>query len=114
MNTTFATATAATATNDIARIGMTEDDVMATLFDVSEGAVLFQVGDSDSLTGFRWAYLDGTPAGTLPLWQSDVLAALLRRGLIAIEPASTQIRRVTLTGKGAHLFAGITDLAIAA
>ncbi|GLW93264.1 hypothetical protein Aglo03_40800 [Actinokineospora globicatena] len=115
MNTTTATMTATAAPVWIeARVDMTEDDVMATLFDVSEGAVLFHTGDSDSLTGFGWAHYDGTPAGSLPLWQSDILAALLRRHLIAIAPSDTTIRAIHLTDKGAELFYGVTDMPIAA
>jgi hypothetical protein len=64
---------------------MTKNE-MSTLRHVADGMVLFHNGLWGGPAGYRWAAEDGSTAGQVPQWESDVLDLLERRALITIRP----------------------------
>jgi hypothetical protein len=82
---------------------MTENERRA-LDHAAAGSVLFHNGLWGVPMGFLWAAEDGSPAGRVPQWESDALALLERRGLVAIRPViGTCDLRVEATEAGVQL-----------
>jgi len=67
----------------------------------AEGSVLFHNGLWGAPMGYLWAGADGFAAGHVPQWESEALAMLERRGLVAVRPGpGTRDTPVVVTDSG--------------
>jgi hypothetical protein len=81
---------------------MTDGELQA-LQHCATGSVLFHNGLWGAPMGFVWAGDDGLSAGRVPQWESEALAMLERRGLVAIRPGiGTRDVHVVVTDIGAN------------
>ncbi|GAA3001590.1 hypothetical protein [Actinokineospora diospyrosa] len=85
------------------------DELMATLFDLGSGAVVFH-----NRLGLCWVGVAGELGGELAWWQAEVVRGLMRRGLAVIEGGHDHFGQapIRLTDQGAMLLR--EDLPVAA
>ncbi len=82
---------------------MSENELSA-LRHAADGMLLFHNGLWGAPAGYRWAGPDGTSAGQVPQWESEVLDLLERRHLVSVRPGfGAKDRPVVVTEAGLRL-----------
>jgi hypothetical protein len=96
-------------------VGAVTNEEIRALRHAAEGQVLFHNGLWGAPAGYRWSAPDGSSAGRVPQWESEVLDLLVRRGLIAVDPVTGARDGVlAATGAGLAALSAAADLPIAA
>src|SRR6266540_1378634 len=92
-----------TVTPDVceAEVGVMSENELSALRHAADGMLLFHNGLWGAPAGYRWAGPDGTSAGQVPQWESEVLDLLERRHLVSVRPGfGAKDRPVVVTEAG--------------
>jgi hypothetical protein len=71
-----------------AEVGVMNENELSALRHAADGMLLFHNGLWGARAGYWWAGPDGSSAGKVPPWESEVLDLLERRRLVCIRPVT--------------------------
>jgi hypothetical protein len=71
-----------------AEVGVMNENELSALRHAANGMLLFHNGLWGARAGYWWAGPDGSSAGKVPPWESEVLDLLERRRLVSICPVT--------------------------
>ena len=85
---------------------------LSALRHAAEGMLLFHNGLWGAPAGYWWADQDGSSAGQVPPWESEILDLLERRHLVSIRPVTgTRDRPVVATETGLRMLSTVDAIA---
>ena len=95
-----------------AEVGVMNENELSALRHAAEGMLLFHNGLWGARAGYWWAGPDGSTAGQVPPWESEILDLLERRHLVSVRPVAGALDRpVVATEAGLRLLSSVDSVA---